>query len=213
MASSTGFVPVYNPKSPYNPSGAHVVDGTPVPGPADTSMDPASDSMTATKTLDTVIKSQQKYYDSTFGSANKRIQQIASGRNAGEVLADVASAESQGGQSADSAAGTLQRQSAGLGLPGSSSSAVRQMGLRRVLAQVDSGNRMAQAAVARQEAAQEYSSSAMVNYSGQANSILGSIARNEADRQAQYMDAKSAADSNTMGLMGKAGGLIIAALA
>lgn len=152
----------------------------------------SADPRAGAKTLDTVAAAQEAYYQKNFNPLQRQMQEISAGGNFRDVLAQTQEAGMQGREGVDSAEGGFQRQLRNLGGVGESSSAVRQFGLRRALAQVDAMNRSSQTSRTLQESAQSYGLGQTIENAQTTDSILQSIANAETDRINQRTGANAA---------------------
>ncbi len=141
----------------------------------------------------------QRQYAENFLATERDIRATAYGTNAGTVVRDIREDADDAGTQADIAAGALGRERRALGLGEISTSTNRRLGLARVLAQVDAGNRSAEVAAGRQRAAQQWGLQQWGADTSDAVATLTQIAQSEQDRYAQYKKAKADRRANIIG--------------
>lgn len=176
--------------------------------------DAKSNRNAATDTLSSFATNALSDYQNQYSPLQTQIARVAAGSNAGSIVNDMQAAAAAAGNDAGRSEAEYRRQLRAAGGLGESESAVRRFGLRRVLESVNAANLTSRSARAQQEAAQQYGLSATANNLGDVGGILSSLAGSEADRYAQYTNAKAQAgaakDAATGSLIGT--GLSIAAM-
>jgi hypothetical protein len=155
----------------------------------------------------------QRQYANNFMGLEHSITNTATGRDAGDALGRVQNAQDTAGRDADIASSAMDRERAALGIGGVSQATTRRLGLSRVLAQVDAGNRTADANVGRQKAAQQYGAQQWGANATDAVNTLAQIAQSEADRYSQYRKAKIDRKGAIVGTIAGIGGAAIGAFA
>lgn len=123
--------------------------------------------------------------------------------------ADTDKAMASAGRTYDASAGALERQQRGLGVAPVAGQEKR-LSLRRILSQVDSGNRAIDGADERRSLAQMYSTDQYGDLMSNAGSIYGDIASQELNRKGQYRQAQAGRDSSVMGAVGTVAGIAMA---
>jgi hypothetical protein len=110
---------------------------------------------------------------------------------------DAASAAADAGKAYDVSAGALERQQRGMGVAKLAGQDSR-LSLRRIISQVDAGNRAIDGADDRRTTAQMFSTDQYGELTSAAGSTYGELANQELNRKAQYTGAKASQRANIM---------------
>lgn len=157
-------------------------------------------------------KEDQQTYNELFAPQMMSLREIGLGMGAGNVFDAANRGVETAGRTFDATLGSFarDRERAGLATDGASAASQgRRLSLQRVIQQVDAGNRGSRNAKAAQRTAQAWGMQTFGDASASANQTLAQIAQSEADRDAQYRQARA---QNRAGLTQMAGaGLGLAA--
>lgn len=171
-----------------------------------------ADKFAARDTLGRVARANEQFYNANYGGELTNLRNVALGLGGTQGDAYGAAQEGIGTASRlyDVAAGGLQRARARMGLAPRADVAAnqgRRLSLARVISQVDSGNRGIERAVAIQRDAQEQGTQLYNAMSNNSQQILGGIASQETDREAQRRGAAANKKAGLIGLAGTAIGI------
>ena len=155
----------------------------------------------------------QRQYGQDFAPLEQQLRATAFGANAGTVVQGTKDAVTQAGTDADISAAAYERERRALGVGAPSASQSRRLGLSRVLAQVDAGNRSSDSAVSRQKAAQQWGAQQWGASAADAVSTLSGIAQSEYDRYNQYRRAKADRKASIVGTISGIAGAAVGAFA
>lgn len=123
--------------------------------------------------------------------------------------AKISQATAKGGRLFDVGYAALEREQRGLGT-GPIQRQQERMGLRRTLAEIDSGNREIAGQEERRSLAQMFAMDQYGDLMGQAGQIYGDISQMEMNRRSQFAGAKAGSNSSAAGAAGAAVGILAA---
>ena len=153
----------------------------------------------------------QRLYSEKFQEDAQQLRRTALGLDAGSAVGRVRANIGLAGRDVDIASGAGERERRAVGVTANAAD-TRRVGLARVLAQVDAGNRTSEANVRRQEAAQQWGAQQWGNNATDAFQTLAGIARSENDRENQYRQARAQYRSNVVGTLTGIGGMALGAV-
>lgn len=158
------------------------------------------------------IEHDAALYRNAFAPQAERLRRIGLGFDEGNQYAAAQRSIEGAGRILSGANESLARDRIRMGRSvdaSTSASQTRRLGLARVIAQVDAGNRAAQSARSTQRTAMEGGIQQYGDLAADSNASLSAIAKAEADREAQYRAAKAQKKSNNLAAIGTAAALAL----
>jgi len=167
----------------------------------------ANDRKAAQRTLGSLVTERSQEYGRSFAPIAKSLSDVATAPFDPAVPSE---ATARAGRLYDVSRGALEREQRAMGVAPVRGQD-RRLSLRRAIAQVDGANRAIMGADDRRSLAQMFATDQYSDLMGSAGSIYGELAGMEANRRAQFSQAKAAQRGGLMSLGGTAAGLAMTA--
>lgn len=153
-------------------------------------------------TLSSYTREDLQTYNELFNPELLALREIGLGMGAGNAREAATRGIDTAGRVFDSTMGSFARDQERAGLavdPATAASQARRLSLSRIIQQVDAANRGSRNAVAARRTAQAFGMDTFGDATSTANQTLSYIAQREADRDAQYRDARARSRSAEIG--------------